>query len=121
MSIQRTDVERVLEASGFERVHSTKKVVEYRSGQNGKIMYFRTEIGLPEYIRIVTHPSEVVGSLLAVSGVSVNSLKEFQHGSNMTTFPRRKNGGEDEIHYGRALNVASLSALSAFAAAFHKL
>ena len=121
MSIQRSEVEKALEASGFERTHATKKVVEYRCRSNNKIFYFRTEIGLPEYIRIVVHPSDDHSPLAAVPGVSINSPKEFQHGSNMKAFPKRKNEGEDEIHYGRAFNIASLLALTAFARAFNAL
>jgi predicted GNAT family acetyltransferase len=121
LTIDRTDVQDSLEHNGFERTHETKKMVEYRSRSNGKYIYFRTEIGLPEYIRFVIHPSEPLSKLTAVTGVTVNSPKEIQHGSNMTQFPKRKNRGVDEIHYGAALNVATASALKPFADAFHRL
>lgn len=47
MSIDRSEVENLMDRSGFVRLHETKKVVEYRSSHNGKVLYFRTEIGLP--------------------------------------------------------------------------
>ncbi|SOD42225.1 hypothetical protein [Nitrosovibrio sp. Nv4] len=121
MSIDRSEVENLIERSGFVRSHETKKVVEYRSSHNGKVFYFRTEIGLPEYIRLVVHPHEEIAGLIALTGVTANSPKEFQHGSNMSRFPKKMNRGKDEIHYGRALNVSSLTALSDLASAFHKL
>jgi hypothetical protein len=110
-----------MERSGFVRSHETKKVVEYRLSHNGKVFYFRTEIGLPEYIRLVVHPGEEIAELIALSDVVANSPKEFQHGSNMSRFPKKMNEGKDEIHYGRALNVSSLAALADFSSAFHKL
>lgn len=121
MAIYRSEVENSMTRNGFLHSHETKKVVEYRSSFNGKVVYFRTEIGLPEYIRLVVHPYDEIAGLVALSGVTVNSPKEFQHGSNMTCFPKKLNKGKTEIHYGRALNVSSLAALSGFASVFHKL
>lgn len=121
MSIDRSEVEKLMDRSGFVRLHETKKVVEYRSSHNGKVLYFRTEIGLPDYIRLVVHPDEEIAELIALRGVAANSPKELQHGSNMSRFPKKMNEGKDEIHYGRALNVSSLAALGNFASAFHKL
>jgi hypothetical protein len=121
MSIERQDVEKVFQQSGLERVRFTKKVVEFRSCRNGQVLYFRTDIGLPNYIRLVVHPTHKHDHLAALEGVRINAPKEFQHGSNMTSFPMRRNGGVDEIHYGRAMNVASLEALSRFASAFHEV
>jgi len=121
MSIDRSEVENLMQRSGFVRSHETKKIVEYRSSHNGKVLYFRTGIGLPEYIRLVIHPNEEITELIAVDGVAANSPKEFQHGSNMSRFPKKMNKGRDDIHYGRALNLSSLTALSHFASSFHKL
>lgn len=118
MGISREEVQDVLESSGLQKVRQTKKVAEYRSPASGQVLYFRHEIGLPEYVRVVIHPGLPHGRLTAIEGVAVNEPKEFQHGSNMTAFPKRKNQGADEIHYGRALNVSSLEALQRLAVAF---
>lgn len=121
MLIERLDVEKTIETREFIRSHTTKKVVEYRSSRNGKTLYFRTELGLPQYIRVVIDPLEDPTPFLTIRGVLVNSPKEFQHGSNMTAFPKRKNRGDDEIHYGRAFNISSLSSFAKFLDAFHLL
>ena len=121
MSIKSADVEESFEANGFRRTHRTKKVVEYQSITNGKYIYFRTEIGLPEFIRVVVHPEESLTTLTAHGGTIINTPKDLQHGSNMTRFPKRKHTGVDEIHFGKALNVASLLALNTFAKNFHAL
>ena len=120
MSMRSEDVERMLKDSGLERTRSTKKLVEFRSPGTDRFLYFRSEIGLPGYIRVVIHPTEPYEDLTALAGVEVNSPKEYQHGSNMTVFPKRKNKGVDEIHYGRALNIDSLCALERFAKLFRK-
>lgn len=85
------------------------------------MLYFRTGIGLPEYIRLVVHPDEEIAELIALRNVAANSPKEFQHGSNMSCLSKKMNEGKDEIHYGKALDVSSLAALSNFSSAFHKL
>lgn len=121
MTIDRVEVENFLERNGFERTHQTKKVVEYRSRSNGKHFYFRTEMGLPRYIRLVVDPSLPLAPLTALAGVALNSPKQLQHGSNMTQFPKRKNNGTDEIHYGVALNLSTVSAIEPFADVFHRL
>ena len=121
MSIDGREVEELLESCGFMRTRTTKKVVEYRSSTNAKTIYFRTEIGIPRYIRIVVNPLDAVMPLLAVPGVTINESNEFQHGSNMTAFPKQRNDGVDKIHYGRALNIDSMASLAAFASAFHRL
>jgi hypothetical protein len=116
--MKREDVEQALDTAGLERVRSTKKVIEYRSKNSNRVFYFRTEIGLPGYVRVVIHPEETHCELTSIAGVDVNSPKEFQHGSNMSKFPKRKNDGVDEIHYGRALNIGSMVALERFASVF---
>lgn len=121
MSIEQSEAEGALRVNSFERTHSTKKALEYRSPHNGKFLYLRTDVGIPAYARIVVHPAEVVSTLIAIAGVELNSPNELQHGSNLGRFPTRKNRGKTDIHYGRALNISSASALAAFAVAFHKL
>ena len=69
----------------------------------------------------MVHPHEKIAGLTTLAGVTVNCPKELQHGSNMRLFPKKANKGKDEIHYGRALNVSSLTALGDFASAFHRL
>lgn len=120
MAIDITDVAQRLESNGFARGHETKKVVEFKSKTNGKALYFRTERGLPNYIRLVIHPFDDVSPLLIISGVEANK-NEFEHGSNMLRFPKKKYKGKDDIHYGRALNIFSLAALTEFSTAFHHL
>ena len=121
MSIKRDEVEKIIEANHFARTRATKKVVEYRSERSGKVFYFRKDIGLPIYVRIVTHPNQDVSTLLALDGVVQNPQKEFQHGSNMMAFPKEVHEGKEEIHFGRALNIDSLAALTAFSSTFHHI
>lgn len=120
MAITISDVERQLEANGFQRGNGTNKAVEFKSNRNGKILYFRPERGLPNYIRLAMHPTDDITSLLAISGVEANK-NEVEHGSNMLRFPKKKYKGKKDIHFGKALNIFSLEALAAFSVAFHSL
>lgn len=121
MSINQSDVESILDAAGLVRRRSTAKVMEYATAGGRHILYLRKDIGLPGYVRVVVHPNLDIAPFTALPGVALNSPKEFQHGSNMTAFPKRRNEGADEIHYGRALNITSVEALERFAKVFSRL
>lgn len=120
MNFYSTKIENIFDSNRFQKMRETKKVVEYKSVTNGKYFYFRRDIGLPNYIRVVINPNEVHLNLVNSSDVSVNKT-EFQHGSNMLQFPKRINGGEKEIPYGRALNIKSENGLTNFISSFHAL
>lgn len=65
-------------------------------------------------MQIVIHPHLKFEPFLDLPGISCPKPDEFHHGSNMRQFPKHKNHGEDEIHYGRALKIDSLEALTRF-------
>lgn len=118
MPFDQQEVENVLEKNGFTKSKTTKKIGEFRSSLNGKYIYLRHK-NLPNQIRLVVDPREPKELFRDINGVVEAS--KFEHGSNMTQFPKRKNTGIDQIHFGIAHNISSIDALVDFATAFHKL
>lgn len=120
MHFHSSKIENMFETNKFQKTKETKKVVEYKSVTNGKYLYFRKDVGLPDYIRVVINPNEVHLDITKSNDISINRT-EFQHGSNMTRFPKRINGGEKEIPYGRAINIHSELGMVNFINNFHAL
>ena len=110
------DVDTFLQANGFLPTGATGKVIEYRSGALGRFIYFRFDVGLPGYARIVIHPSEDAKRFHFIEGVKV--LEDMRFGNAMKQFPKKKRTSDKEIHYGRALNISTFGALEAFSTAF---
>lgn len=121
MSIKQGDVEHALESHGFERTNKTDRAVEYRSRSNRQYLYFRTTIGMTDYIRVVIHPALDVTKLLAIRGVVQSPRSNLQHGDHMRKFPRRLNKGKKPVHFGKPLNIDTASTIPAFSAVFHTL
>ena len=118
MKIEETKIIQLFKSNNFLLSNQTKKLIEFRSSRNNQYIYFRKDIGLPNYIRVVIHPELEYVKLLDISGVEINK-NEFQHGSNMKKFPKRINKGECLINYGRAINIDSESSCHKFCEVFH--
>ena len=123
MLLQQCDVEKLFSQNSYNCTRTTKKVIEFQSEKNKKIVYFYVKNGLDKYlssynhIRIVIHPHEDISSLIKLAGVEVNLMNEFH--SNMITFPSKINKGKTECHYGIGFNVLP-SAVNKFLENFHK-
>lgn len=124
MSIEQSDVEKTFEESAYQKILSTKKVTEYKSEKNGKIIYFYHQNGLSKvtalysHVRCVIHPAQDISSLTIISGVEVNLLNEFH--SNMLEFPSKIYKDEKPCHYGIGFNVKP-AALNDFLLAFQQI
>jgi predicted ATPase len=114
MAMDVDSIRKVFTAQGYTRTRDTKKRDEYQAPVIGHYLYFSKERDLTSSLQIVIHPHLKLEPFLDLSGVSCPKPDEFHHGSNMRQFPKRKNHGEEEIHYGRALKIDSLEALTRF-------
>jgi hypothetical protein len=121
MSINRIEVEKCFEANGFVRMSSTKKVIEYESRSNDRVIYLRLEQGFRNYINLIVHPYLDTLALVGIEGVEVNPRKSLRHSSNMKRFPKRLHGGKDPIPYGQSLHVHSGHALAEVCKTFHTI
>ena len=98
-----------LKAKAFVERSATKKVVEWE--KDGQVLYLRLGQGFPRHADVVVHPDADMSLLLVIPGVEVNKRVTFRHGSNMARFPKRRNKGKNDEHYGRALWVSSVLSL----------
>jgi predicted ATPase len=107
-------IRKVFTAQGYAHTRDTKKRDEYQAPITGHYLYFSKGRDLTSSLQIVIHPHLKFEPFLDLPGVSCPKPDEFHHGSNMRQFPKRKNRGEEEIHYGRALKIDSPDALARF-------
>ena len=120
MPLDQNNIEQAIVKGGFIRGEANAKRVQFTSQSNEKVIYFIPGVGLPRHARLVVHPDLRLTTLTSLEGVTA-SEKGLHHGSTLSDFPKRLHTGAKEIHYGQALNVASLASISSFAEAFHKL
>lgn len=99
---------------GYVRTRKTAKLDEYQAPTTGQYLYFYTERDLSSSIQVVIHPDLQFEPFINLPGVTCPKPDQFRHGSNMRQFPTRKNRGENEINYGRALEIDSPEALARF-------
>lgn len=114
MAMGADSIRKVFTAQNYAHTRDTKKRDEYQAPVTGHYLYFSKERDLTSSMQIVIHPHLKFEPFFNLPGVSCPKPDEFHHGSNMRQFPKRKNHGEDEIHYGRALKIDSLEALARF-------
>lgn len=114
MAMDVDSIRKVFTAQSYPRTRDTKKRDEYQAPATGHYLYFSKEHDLTSSIQVVIHPHLKLEPFLDLPGVSCPKPDEFHHGSTMRQFPKRKNHGEDEIHYGRALKIDSLETLARF-------
>lgn len=114
MAMDVDSIRKVFTAQSYAHTRDTKKRDEYQAPVTGHYLYFSKERDLTSSIQIVIHPQLKFEPFLDLPGVSCPKPDELHCGSNMRQFPKRKNRGEDEIHYGRTLKINSLEALARF-------
>ena len=114
-------VREAMAMNGFNESRETKKVVEFVSSRNRKVVYFERKVGMPSSAKMVLHPEANLNAFNKLPGVETDCAAALHHHSNMTAFPKRKNTGEDLIPFGRSLKISGIAAISSFATVFHNL
>ena len=117
--MKQTEIEAVLATSGFSQSRRTRKVVEYVSKTNGKVVYLESGVGLPSTTKVVVHPNESPETYTGAVDILVPATGLFHHHSNMSSFPRRKHTGADPISYGVPITLSSLAGVREFARRFN--
>jgi hypothetical protein len=105
--------------TGYVTTKETKKIVEFQS-PGGQIIYILKEASRLNRIRLVVHPGNVADALRKLEGVDEIS-DDYRHHSNMTRFPKRQNGGKNDIPYGWQVNLQTISGLSKFLPKFGEI
>jgi hypothetical protein len=116
-----SQIEQQMVANGFAESRRTKKVVEFVSLTNKKVVYFERNVGLPSSAKMIVHPDESISSFSVIPGVEPEAAGSVHHHSNMTAFPKKMNKGENMIPYGKPLRIVGVAAIQRFAVAFHSL
>lgn len=111
----------IFAAQGYIHTHETKKRDEFQAPFCGQFLYLFKERDLTSFMQIVIHPDLKFEPFLSLPAVTFPRPDGFHHGSNMRQFPKRKNRGKNEIHYGKALEIDSLEALARFLQFFKAL
>jgi hypothetical protein len=116
MPISAEVIERNLLKTGFIRDHDTSKKRRFIS-KFGEYVYINKTSG-DQYSTLIIHPRfrDKYSEFLKISGVSSNSSKgdPFYHSAHMSKFPKRKNNGKEEIHYGIPFGFDNQSAFEKF-------
>ncbi|MEV4378564.1 hypothetical protein [Streptosporangium sp. NPDC049644] len=95
---------------GFQPSHATKGDLELVHSGRRQIVYLNRKRLRRQTIAVIVSPWVGLDELRAISGVTFPG--KFFHSSNMRTFPRRLNHGEDEIPYGYSLECVDLTVFS---------
>lgn len=111
------DARLTIEGLGYHPTKQTKKVVEYRSTRQARVLYLRVDQGFPSRADVVVHPDSASEPLRALPGVTPHA-NVFRYGSNFGLFPKRLNTGAAPQHYGKLFHVDGLNALAAFCRAY---
>ena len=114
-------IHEAMTTNGFSESRRTKKVVEFRSSKNRKIVYFERKVGMPTSAKMVLHPEDNLSVFDKLPGIETDGATALHHHSNMTAFPKKLNTGQNMIPYGRSLKISGIAAFPSFAAAFHAL
>jgi predicted ATPase len=121
MTIDIQSIREIFSAQRYALTRDTVKLDEYKAPTTGQFLYLYKDRDLSSSVQIVIHPGLDIEPYLAVPGVLCPNPAEFRHGSNMREFPKRKHRGENEISYGRPLEINSLQALRRFLEVFDTL
>ncbi|MBB5074806.1 hypothetical protein HNR40_000252 [Nonomuraea endophytica] len=89
---------------GFRPSHATKGDLELVHQGRRQIVYLNRKRLVSQVIAVIVAPWSPVDELCGVPGVTFKG--GYHHSSNMRTFPKRLNGGRDEIHYGYSVECA---------------
>lgn len=110
--LNQTAMEGVLQTEGFLRVHSTKKLSEYRRGSES--VYLKHS-GTSHPLVVHGRHAQNVTSLAAAPGVerTKSSTKPY-HNSNMRSFDLRQNTGKKSIRYGFDFGFGHIGAMRNF-------
>jgi hypothetical protein len=101
-----------LEAEGFTKVHSTKKLLEYRRGNES--VYLK-ESGTDHPLVIHGRHGPTVAALTRMPGVTrAKPVSKAYHNSNMRSFDLRRNTGKKPTRYGFDFGFNDASALRSF-------
>jgi hypothetical protein len=117
MAITLSDAEATIESSGFLRGASTSKVIEFKSKNNGRVLYLRVGQGFPKHADIAVHPETDLTSMLGIQDVKAHK-NVFRYSSNMSQFPERLNTGQKPENYGKALHVSTVEAMAKLCMAY---
>lgn len=100
-------------ANGFERTNETKKVVEYKSKRNSRVLYLRLGQGFPKQADVVVHPETDSNGLRSLPDIREHK-NIIRYSSNMRLFPEQVNVGKGPENYGKAFHALTAQALTAF-------
>jgi hypothetical protein len=95
---------------GFQITKRTKKILEFGRGPEKDAVYLKSDLASTLPIHIVLYPGREYSRLAGLPGVHVPPGKRYRN-SNMGRFPKAKNKGQNEIHYGFPVIVDSMAAL----------
>ena len=88
--------EAAVEAAGFMKVDGTKKVLVFRRAADGREVYL---VRGTAKRKLIVHPGHATDADRALPGTG-GVFEGFYHNANMSRFPRRRNKGAGEVHYG---------------------
>jgi hypothetical protein len=104
---------------GFQMLHETRKVSAYCAPGSGLVVYLRKDSGLPGRARVVLNPTFDAERVFELDGVGRPRITR-QHGANMRLFPKRRNKGDGDIHYGTPVDLLTLDGLDRALSAYDR-
>jgi hypothetical protein len=111
-SLDQSAIAKALEAEGFGKVHSTKKLIEYRRGNES--IYMKAS-GTDRPLIIHGRHAPNVAALSSIPGVErAKPASVAYHNSNMRSFDLRQNTGKKPTRYGFDFGFRNAGALKAF-------
>lgn len=113
MSITQSEIEDTLGSAGMLRDHETKKKVLFIHPSTEELVYLNRDPARRSP-GLVIHPRHAAlrHTLGDIPGVVPEV--EFYHSSNMRRFPKHRNGGSSDIHYGIPFSFESVPSLQKF-------
>ena len=106
-----SDVAKVMKELGFLDGGRTKKMAMLRHRALAAPVYFRLDSRAQLPLRFVVAPTHDLSRLTSIKGVVVQD--DYLHHSNLREFPTRRHGGKTDIHFGKQVVCADMTALSA--------
>ncbi|WP_329092227.1 MULTISPECIES: hypothetical protein [unclassified Streptosporangium] len=92
---------------GFQPSHATKSKLELVHPGRHRVVYLDRKRLRRQTIAVIVPPWVRLDDIRTVSGVTLP--EKFFHSSNMRTFPKSVNTGENEIPYGYSLECVGLT------------
>lgn len=111
MSLDHESMQRSLQSLGCRSIHKIKKVIEYMLPNTKESFYLHKENIYPQ---IVIRPALQVFLTDLSSIEGVQSKDPYYHNDDMAKFPKRRNKGKDEVHYGLAFEFDNVLAVEEF-------